>query len=60
MVTQLLSIAGLFFLNSMHSALTDLRLDSLDVVHAGAETFPISDKVRALALARVVTDLKPL
>lgn len=45
---------------SMRSALADLRLDSLDVVHAGAETYPLSREIRALALGRVLSDLKPL
>ncbi len=45
---------------SMHSALADLGLDRLDVVHAGRHTFPLSENVRALALARVWEDLEPL
>ena len=45
---------------SMHSALADLELDRLDVVHAGEHTYPLADKVRALALARLCDDLEPL
>ena len=45
---------------SIRAALTDLKLDRLDVVHAGSETFPLAPKVRALALTRVLTDLIPL
>ena len=37
-----------------------LRLSSLGVVHAGDETFPLRDGIRALALKRMLTDLKPL
>lgn len=29
----------------------DLRLDRLDVIHAGDATFPLADKIRAVALA---------
>jgi hypothetical protein len=45
---------------SMRSALETLHLDSLDVVHAGNQTFPLSEQVRALALARIDEDLEPL
>jgi predicted AAA+ superfamily ATPase len=45
---------------SMHSALSDLRLHSLDVIHAGDETFQLGKKVRAVAFARLLDDLKPL
>lgn len=45
---------------SMHIAKADLRLTSLDVVHAGDHTFPLRDGIRALALKRVLTDLNPL
>jgi len=45
---------------SMRSALADLRLDSLDVIHTGRETYPLSREVRALALTRVLSDLTPL
>lgn len=45
---------------SMHVAREDLGLDHLDVVHAGAKTFPLRDDIRALSLHRVLEDLKPL
>lgn len=45
---------------SMHSALRDLSLDSLDVVHPGPETFPLTNKIRALSLHRLQEDLLPL
>lgn len=45
---------------SMHIALADLKLDSLDMVHAGQHTFPLAEKVRALSLSRINTDLAPL
>ena len=43
---------------SMRSSLENLRLDHLDVVHAGAETFPLGDRLRAVALRRLWTDLE--
>jgi uncharacterized protein len=45
---------------SMRSALSTLRLDRLDVVHAGARTFSLGPSVRALAASSVLTELKPL
>ena len=45
---------------SMHIAKNDLRLTSLDVVHAGDETFDLATGFRALALKRLLNDLKPL
>lgn len=45
---------------SMHIALEDLRLSSLDVVHAGDQTFPMRKGIRALSLKRILTDLQPL
>jgi hypothetical protein len=45
---------------SMRSALADLRLDELCVVHAGKESHPLADRVRALALERLDEDLAPL
>lgn len=44
----------------MHFARRDLKLDSLTVIHAGSETFPLSDAVRAVALERIQEDLEPL
>jgi hypothetical protein len=45
---------------SMRNALSDLRLERLDVIHAGEETFPMGDRVRAVALSRLLDDLEPL
>ncbi len=42
---------------SMRTAMSDLKLDSLDVVHGGSETYALSPGVRALALSRVLQDL---
>ena len=38
---------------SMHVALHDLKLDSLDVVHAGRDTFPLAKNIRAVSLHRL-------
>ena len=45
---------------SMRVALQDLKLEHLDVVYVGNETFPLSHNVRALGLSRVLSDLEPL
>jgi predicted AAA+ superfamily ATPase len=45
---------------SMRAALADLRLKRLDVIHAGHDTFPLSNRIRAVALRRILTDLTPL
>ncbi len=45
---------------SMHSALDNLKLTRLDVIHAGSETFPLAKKIRAVSAARLLQDLKPL
>jgi predicted AAA+ superfamily ATPase len=45
---------------SMHTAIADLGLRRLDVVHAGEASFPLAPKIRALALGRVLVDLAPL
>jgi predicted AAA+ superfamily ATPase len=42
---------------SMRSALQDLKLDRLDVIHAGGETFPLGPRVRAVAASRLLEDL---
>ena len=42
---------------SMRSAMADLDLSRLDVIHAGADTFPLATGVRAVALARLLDDL---
>ena len=45
---------------SIRSALADLALDRIDIVHAGDHTFPLAERVRALALCRLYDDLEPL
>jgi hypothetical protein len=45
---------------SMKSAISDLKLKQLDVIHAGDETFQLDKNVRAVALARLLKDIKPL
>lgn len=45
---------------SMRTALSDLKLDSLHVVHAGDTTFPLTERIRAVALADLLTVLQPL
>lgn len=45
---------------SMRIALEDLRLDGLDVVHAGNDTFPLAPRIRAVALRRLSQDIRPL
>lgn len=43
---------------SMRSAVEDLQLTRLDVVHAGTETFPLSRRIRAVAATRLLVDLQ--
>jgi hypothetical protein len=45
---------------SMRNALEDLKLKSLDVIHAGEETFRLDKNVRAIALIRLLDDIKRL
>jgi hypothetical protein len=45
---------------SMRIAMEDLSLHSLDVIHAGARSFPMDKKIRAVAAGRLLQDLKPL
>jgi predicted AAA+ superfamily ATPase len=44
----------------MRSALTDLRLKHLDVVHAGKTTFRLAPEVRAVAARRLLEDVESL
>ena len=44
---------------SMRTALTDLKLDRLDVLHAGKDTYPLAPRVRAVALCRLLRDVSP-
>jgi uncharacterized protein len=45
---------------SMRSALEDLGLEDLVVVHAGAESYWLAPRIRAVALARLREDVQPL
>jgi len=45
---------------SMRVALADLGLTRLDVLHAGAETFPLAKSVRAVAARRLLDEVRPL
>ena len=42
---------------SMRTAMEDLQLDGLDVIHAGEETFPLAKRIRAVAAARLLEDI---
>ena len=44
---------------SMRSALQDLELARLDVVHAGPDTFPLARGVRAVSAERLLSDVSP-
>lgn len=45
--------------SSMRSAMESLRLDSLEVVHAGRKSYPLAEGVRALAAKDLVEELLP-
>lgn len=45
---------------SMRSALNDLDLSSLDVIHAGDSTFSLNERIRAVAISRILDDIQPL
>ena len=45
---------------SMRTALKDLGLSRLDVIHAGDRTYPLAPRIRAVALSRLLDDLTPL
>jgi predicted AAA+ superfamily ATPase len=45
---------------SMRIALHDLKLARLDLLHAGTDTFPLAPKIRAVALSRILRDVRPL
>ena len=42
---------------SMRTALADLRLDRLYVVHAGTDSFPLDTSIEAVAWTRLLQDL---
>ncbi len=45
---------------SMRSALSDLQLDALTVVHAGQHNFPMAPRVRAVAFRDLLTEVRAL
>lgn len=45
---------------SMRSAIVDLKLTGIDVIHAGENTFQMDKKIRAVALPRLLDDIEPL
>ena len=45
---------------SMQTAMEDLRLSRLHVIHAGDETFPMARGITAVPLGKLHEDLKPL
>jgi predicted AAA+ superfamily ATPase len=45
---------------SMRIALEDLKLERIDVIHVGKETYPLTDKVRAVSIERLQRDIEPL
>jgi hypothetical protein len=45
---------------SMRTALADLRLARIDVIHAGDNTYALAPRIRAVALSRLMDDLAPL
>ena len=42
---------------SLRNAATDLELERLDLIHAGTETFPLAEGIRAVAASRMLEDL---
>lgn len=45
---------------SMRNAISDLKLQRLDIIHAGYATFPLEKRIRAVAITRLLDDLQPL
>jgi predicted AAA+ superfamily ATPase len=45
---------------SMAAVLEDLDLERLDVIHAGERTFPLAQKVRAVAAGELLDQIEPL
>lgn len=45
---------------SMRNAISDLKLQHLDIIHAGDATFPLEKHIRAVAITRLLDDLQPL
>ncbi len=45
---------------SMKAALRDLRLERIDVIHAGEKTFPLSERIRAVPAVRLLEEVGSL
>jgi predicted AAA+ superfamily ATPase len=45
---------------SMKIALADLKLDRLEVVHAGDKSYPLGDRIQAVPLRQIRKALHPL
>jgi predicted AAA+ superfamily ATPase len=45
---------------SMRIAMQDLRLDSIEVIHPGAHSYPLASKIRAVAIADLWRAIAPL
>ena len=45
---------------SMKTALAELRLTRLDIIHIGKETYPLTKQIRAVAFDRLSKDIRPL
>jgi predicted AAA+ superfamily ATPase len=45
---------------SMRAAMQDLHLDELTVVHGGSESWPIAERMRAVAAASLLDEIRPL
>ena len=43
---------------SMHTAIEDLRLDRLDVIHGGRDTYALRDRIRAVSIFRIREDVE--
>jgi predicted AAA+ superfamily ATPase len=43
---------------SMKNALSDLKLEKLDVIHAGEHSFPLGKNVKAVAFSSILEDIK--
>lgn len=46
------------FTRSMHSALRDLKLSRIDIIHAGEESFALDKRVHAIAAKRLLRDIR--
>jgi predicted AAA+ superfamily ATPase len=45
---------------SIRNALADLKLNSLDIIHAGENTFKLDKNVIAVSISRLLEDIRPL